>query len=50
MQNHAAVFREGETLKKGCKLLDEIFQGQKDLKVIFIFWSSTPIDHHRSFI
>ena len=33
MQNHAAVFREGATLKKGCDLMDDIFQGQKDLKV-----------------
>lgn len=33
MQNHAAVFREGETLKKGCTLMDEVFQAQKDLKL-----------------
>ena len=33
MQNHAAVFREGDTLKKGCELMDDVFQAQKDLKV-----------------
>jgi succinate dehydrogenase (ubiquinone) flavoprotein subunit len=33
MQNHAAVFREGETLKKGCDLMDDVFKQQKDIKV-----------------
>lgn len=33
MQTHAAVFREGETLKKGCNLMDDVFQAQKDLKI-----------------
>lgn len=33
MQTHAAVFREGETLKKGCNLMDGVFQAQKDLKI-----------------
>ncbi|CAF3328949.1 unnamed protein product, partial [Rotaria sp. Silwood2] len=33
MQGHAAVFRDGETLKKGCKLMDGVFQEQKDLKL-----------------
>jgi succinate dehydrogenase (ubiquinone) flavoprotein subunit len=33
MQMHAAVFRDGETLKKGCHLMDDIFQEQKDLKL-----------------
>jgi hypothetical protein len=33
MQNHAAVFRDGVTLKEGCQLMDGIFQEQKDLKV-----------------
>ena len=41
MQNHAAVFREGDTLKKGCALMDDIFQGQKDLKVNVTFSSSS---------
>lgn len=33
MQIHAAVFRDGETLKKGCELMSDVFQGQKDLKI-----------------
>jgi succinate dehydrogenase (ubiquinone) flavoprotein subunit len=33
MQTHAAVFREGTTLKEGCKLMDDIFQEQQDLKL-----------------
>lgn len=33
MQTHAAVFREGATLKKGCTLMDGIFQEQNDLKL-----------------
>jgi succinate dehydrogenase (ubiquinone) flavoprotein subunit len=33
MQGHAAVFREGATLKKGCQLMDGIFQEQKNLKI-----------------
>jgi len=33
MQNHAAVFRTGETLKKGCDIMDSIFKEQKDLKI-----------------
>lgn len=35
MHQYAAIFRTGETLKKGCSLMDEIFQQQKDLKVTF---------------
>jgi succinate dehydrogenase (ubiquinone) flavoprotein subunit len=46
MQNHAAVFREGETLKKGCKLMNDIFQEQKDLKLKDrgIIWNSDLIE------
>ncbi|CAF1166823.1 unnamed protein product, partial [Didymodactylos carnosus] len=33
MQNHAAVFRDGTTLKEGCNIMDDIFQEQKDLKI-----------------
>lgn len=33
MQAHAAVFRDGETLKKGCELMNDVFQEQKDLKL-----------------
>ena len=31
MQNNAAVFRTGETLKEGVKLIDEVLQMSKDL-------------------
>jgi hypothetical protein len=46
MQTHAAVFREGETLKKGCKLMNDIFQEQKDLKLKDrgIIWNSDLIE------
>lgn len=33
MQGHAAVFREGHTLKKGCELMSEIYSELEDLKV-----------------
>ena len=33
MQNHAAVFRTGETLKEGVELLDETFSSFADVKV-----------------
>lgn len=33
MQNHAAVFRTGESLKEGVQRIDDCFQGLKDLKV-----------------
>jgi len=32
MQNHAAVFRTGQTLEEGCKLVDKSFAGRADLK------------------
>lgn len=35
MQNHAAVFRDGESLAEGCKKMDEVFELQQDLKVYF---------------
>jgi succinate dehydrogenase (ubiquinone) flavoprotein subunit len=41
MQNHAAVFRDGETLKKGCDLMDSIFQEQKDRGII---WNTDLIE------
>ncbi|CAF1037857.1 unnamed protein product [Adineta steineri] len=46
MQNHAAVFRDGETLKKGCDLMDDIFQAQKDLKLTDrgIIWNTDLIE------
>jgi len=33
MQNHAAVFREGDTLKKGCEVMTDIYAQLDDLKV-----------------
>jgi succinate dehydrogenase / fumarate reductase flavoprotein subunit len=33
MQNHAAVFRTGETLAEGVQLVDKCFAGRTDLKV-----------------
>ena len=33
MQGHAAVFRTGESLREGCKLIDECWKGRDDLKV-----------------
>ncbi|XP_029640684.1 succinate dehydrogenase [ubiquinone] flavoprotein subunit, mitochondrial [Octopus sinensis] len=33
MQGHAAVFREGDTLKKGCDVMDGIYTEMNDLKV-----------------
>jgi hypothetical protein len=41
MQNHAAVFRDGPTLIEGCKKMDEIYDLQKDLKVIICFFKLT---------
>jgi succinate dehydrogenase / fumarate reductase, flavoprotein subunit len=33
MQGHAAVFRTGESLEEGCRLIDECWKGLDDLKV-----------------
>ena len=40
MQNHAAVFREGDTLKKGCEVMTDIYSQLDDLKVkkLFVFF------------
>jgi succinate dehydrogenase (ubiquinone) flavoprotein subunit len=46
MQIHAAVFRDGDTLKKGCNLMDDIFQAQNDLKLKDrgIIWNTDLIE------
>ncbi|CAF3908243.1 unnamed protein product [Adineta steineri] len=46
MQNHAAVFRDGTTLKEGRDLMDGIFQEQKDLKLKDrgIIWNTDLIE------
>jgi len=33
MQNHAAVFREGPTMKAGCEKMDKIYDGMNDIKL-----------------
>ena len=33
MQNHAAVYRTGDSLKEGCEKIDEIYGLLKDVKV-----------------
>lgn len=37
MQNNAAVFRDGPTLKEGCKLLDDVVAGEADLKGVCLW-------------
>jgi succinate dehydrogenase (ubiquinone) flavoprotein subunit len=46
MQTHAAVFRDGKTLKEGCNVMNDIFQEQKDLKVKDrgIIWNTDLIE------
>eukprot|EP01114_Cavostelium_apophysatum_P001979 TRINITY_DN1172_c0_g1_i1.p1 TRINITY_DN1172_c0_g1~~TRINITY_DN1172_c0_g1_i1.p1 ORF type:complete len:536 (-),score=164.99 TRINITY_DN1172_c0_g1_i1:720-2327(-) len=46
MQNNAAVFRTGDTLKEGVKLIDECYQSMKDLKVTdrSMTWNSDLIE------
>ena len=46
MQNHAAVFRDGPSLKEGCEKLDEIFKLQKDIKISDkgLIWNSDLIE------
>ena len=33
MQNHAAVFRTGETLQEGCTKISDVFASKQDVKV-----------------
>ncbi len=46
MQNHAAVFRTGESLEKGCKLMDEVFQSYGDVAVSDrgLVWNSDLVE------
>ena len=37
MQTHAAVFREGTTLKEGCVKMDDIYSEMEDIKVMVAF-------------
>ncbi len=46
MQTHAAVFREGESLKEGCKKMQDVFELQKELKIQDkgLIWNSELIE------
>jgi succinate dehydrogenase (ubiquinone) flavoprotein subunit len=46
MQNNAAVFRDGPVLKEGVKLIDEVYQSMKDIKVSdrSLVWNSDLIE------
>lgn len=33
MQNNAAVFRTGESLKEGCQLIDDVYQQMKEMRI-----------------
>ncbi|GBO27965.1 Succinate dehydrogenase [ubiquinone] flavoprotein subunit, mitochondrial, partial [Araneus ventricosus] len=46
MQTHAAVFRTGESLKEGVKLIADCFEGQEDLKVCDrgMIWNSDLVE------
>lgn len=46
MQTHAAVFRTEETLKEGCKLMDDLYAQMKDLKVSdsSLIWNSDLVE------
>jgi len=46
MQNNAAVFRTGETLKEGVKLIDEVFKMSLDLKTVdrSLVWNTDLIE------
>lgn len=46
MQNHAAVFREEQTLQEGCKKMSQIYKEIKDVKVLdrSLVWNSDLIE------
>lgn len=46
MQTHAAVFRDGASLKEGCKKMQDIFDAQKDLVIQDkgLIWNSDLIE------
>ncbi len=46
MQNHAAVFRDGKSLKEGCEKIDEVFKQQADLKLSDkgMIWNSDLVE------
>lgn len=46
MQNHAAVFRTGELLQEGCRIMDSLYNQLKDVKVHdkSMIWNSDLIE------
>lgn len=46
MQNHAAVYREGDTLQAGCKKMASIYKEIKDVKVSdsSLIWNSDLVE------
>ncbi|XP_074656151.1 succinate dehydrogenase [ubiquinone] flavoprotein subunit, mitochondrial-like [Tubulanus polymorphus] len=46
MQEHAAVFRDGPSLKEGCQKMDNIYQNMADLKVTDrgMIWNSDLVE------
>lgn len=46
MQNNAAVFRDGPVLEEGCKLIDDVFKQQSDLKLFDrgMVWNSDLVE------
>jgi succinate dehydrogenase / fumarate reductase flavoprotein subunit len=46
MQNHCAVFRTGETLEEGVKLIGEVWDGLSDVKVSdrSMIWNSDLVE------
>jgi succinate dehydrogenase / fumarate reductase flavoprotein subunit len=46
MQNYAAVFRTGETLEEGCKLMDDVYATFEDVKVADrgLIWNTDLIE------
>lgn len=57
MQNHAAVFRTGESLKEGVHRIAECYEGLEDLKVVKFYTrlisnleSALALIYHESYI
>jgi len=46
MQNNAAVFRDGPVLKEGVRLIDEVYQEMKNIKISdrSLIWNSDLIE------
>ncbi|RZF43333.1 hypothetical protein LSTR_LSTR001594 [Laodelphax striatellus] len=46
MQNHAAVFREADTLKEGCKKMTDLYNVLRDVKVVdkSLIWNTDLVE------